>query len=144
MVREKKDKCWWSFCKDSGLQSPWEVVRWARDPWRERERMGRLKGSNRLWVNGDEEKVRCLVSDVFGTPSAVVPVLAREWDRCPMSREELECSVQKALGRTKNGSAAGPDGISYRLIKAVRDTRLGRELIEEEVDSLWRGIISGA
>ena len=48
MVREKKNKCWRSFCEDSGLQSPWEVVKWARDLWRERERMGRLKGTNGL------------------------------------------------------------------------------------------------
>ena len=39
--------------------------------------MGRLKGSNGLWVDGDEEKVRCLVSDVFGTPSAIAPALGR-------------------------------------------------------------------
>ena len=32
MVKEKKDRCWRAFCKDSGLQLPWEVVRWARDP----------------------------------------------------------------------------------------------------------------
>ena len=139
MVREKKDKCWRFFCEDSGLQSPWEVGRWARDPWRERERMGCLKGSNGLWVDGDEEKVRCLVSGVFGTPSAVAPALVREWDRCPMTREELKCSVRKALGGTKNSLAPGPDGVSYRLIEAVRDTRLGRVLIEEVVDSLWRG-----
>ena len=144
MVREKKDKCWRSFCEDSGLQSLWEVVRWARDPWRERERMRRLEGTNGLWVDGDEEKVRCLVSEVFGAPSDHAQIVAREWDRCPMSREKLECSVRKALGGTKNGSAPGPDGISYRLIKAVRDTRLGRELIEEIVDNLWRGIIPDA
>ena len=45
--------------------------------------------------------------------------------------------------RTKNGSAPGPDGISYRLIKAIRDTRLGRELIEEVVDCLQAGVIPG-
>ena len=31
--------------------------------------------------------------------------------------------------------------ISYRLIKVVRDTRLGRELVDEVVDNLVRGII---
>ena len=36
-----------------------------------------------------------------------------------MSREEIEHSVRRALGRTKNGSAPGSDGISYRLIKAI-------------------------
>ena len=103
--------------------------------------MGRLKGTNGLWVDGDEEKVRCLLSEVIGTPSVDARILAREWGRCPMSREELECSVRKALGGTKNGSAPGPDRISYRLIKGVKDTRLGRESIEEVVHSLLGGII---
>ena len=40
-----------------------------------------------------------------------------------------------------NNSAPGPDGVGYRLIKAVRDTRLGRELVGEIVDSLVRGEI---
>lgn len=46
MVREKKEKCWRAFCDESGLQSPWKVVRWARDPWHIQERMGRLRGRN--------------------------------------------------------------------------------------------------
>ena len=58
-----------------------------------------------------------------------------------MSEEDLEESVRRALVRTKNGSAPGPDGMSYRLIKAIRDTRLGRELIEEVVDCLHAGVI---
>ena len=65
MVKEKKDRCWRAFCEDSGLQSPWEVVRWARDPWRERERMGRLKNARGRWLDADVEKVRCLLSEVF-------------------------------------------------------------------------------
>ena len=50
----------------------------------------------------------------------------------------------RALGRTKNGSAPGPDGIGYRLIKAVRDMRLGRERVDEVVDNLVRGVIPPA
>ena len=68
LVREKKDRCWRAFCEDSGLQSPCEVVRWARDPWRASERMGRLRGANRVCLEGDREKVGGLVSDVFGPP----------------------------------------------------------------------------
>ena len=119
-------------------------MRWARDPCRERERIGRLRGANGVWVDRDEEKVGCLVSEVFGVPSEGVQSRARAWGRYPMSREVLECSVRRALGKTKNGSAPGPDGISYRLIKAVRDTRLGRELSDEVVDNLWRGVIPAA
>ena len=100
--------------------------------------------ANGLWVDRDEEKVGHLVSEIFGVPSEGVRSGARAWGRCPMSRGELECSVRRALGKTKNGSAPGPDGISYRPIKAVRDTRLGRELIDEVVDNRWRGVIPAA
>ena len=115
-------------------------MRLARDPWREHERMGRLKGANGVWMISDEEKVECQVSEVFGLPSERARVEPRIWEQFPVSREELECSVQRALGRTKNGSAPGPDGVGYRLIKAVKDTRLWRELIDEVVDNLWRGL----
>lgn len=49
--------------------------------------------------------------------------------------------MRHALRRTKNRSAPGPDRRSYRLIKAVRDTRLGRKLLEEVVDYLHIGVI---
>ena len=42
----------------------------------------------------------------------------------------------KALGGTSNTSAAGPDGISYKMIKKVLSTSLGQELIEEIVHNL--------
>ena len=88
--------------------------------------------------------MRCLVLEVFGVQSDVGRAGIGTRGQCPMSREELENSDRRALGRTKNGSAPGPDGISYRLIKAVKDTRLGRELIEEVVENLWRGVIPAA
>ena len=69
IVKGKKNRCWRAFCEDSGLQSPWEVVRWARDPWRERERMGRLQDARGRWLEADVEKTHCLVSEVFGGTS---------------------------------------------------------------------------
>ena len=62
----------------------------------------------------------------------------------PASQDEIETAVRRALGRTKDGSAPGPDGVGYRLIKAVRDTRLKGELIEEIVDYLACGVIPPA
>ena len=38
----------------------------------------------------------------------------------------------------------GPDGIGYRLIKAVRDMRLGKEQVDEVVDNLVAGVIPPA
>ena len=146
LVREKKDQCWRAFCEESGLQSPWEMVRWARDPWRVSDRMRRLRGSNGVWLDGDGEKVGGLVRDVFGLP-AVDPApwigegLGVDF---PYSRVDVRRWVLAALGRTKNGSAPRPDGISYRLIKAVRDSRLGWELVDEVVDCLVCGVIPSA
>ena len=59
----------------------------------------------------------------------------------PNDRVEVRKWVLSALGRTKNKSAPGPDGFSYRLIKAVRNTRLGHELVDEVVDNLVYGVI---
>ena len=39
--------------------------------------------------------------------------------------------VCSALSGTKNNSAAGPDGVGYRLIKAVWDTGMGTKVLEE-------------
>ena len=43
-----------------------------------------------------------------------------------LDREVVRGWVLGALRGTKNNSAPGPDGVGYRLIKAVRDTHLGR------------------
>ena len=47
--------------------------------------------------------------------------------------------IRRALSRTRNRSALGPDGIRYLLIKAVVDMRLGRELIGDIAYGLIRG-----
>ena len=105
--------------------------------------MGRLRGANGVWLESEEEMVSGLVGDVFGQ----VGVVPEPWVGgglavdFPYSREEVRKWVLGALGRTKNGSASGLDGIGYRLIKAVRDTRLGRELVDEVVDNLVMGVV---
>ena len=95
------------------------MVSWARDPWRVSDRMGRLRGSSGLWLDGDGAKVDWLVRDVFGEPAEdpvpwVGEALLVDF---PYSRGEVRGWVLCALGRTRNGSAPAPDGISYRLIK---------------------------
>ena len=45
------------------------------------------------------------------------------------------------MSGTKNNSAAGPDGIRNRLLKAVWDTRLGNEVLGEVVAALRGGYI---
>ena len=81
------------------------------------------------------------MSEVFGAPVNVLESGLWEGEGCPISKEELEESVRHGLRRMKNGPTPGPDRISYMLIRAVRDTRLGRELIEVVVDCLHAAVI---
>ena len=48
LVGEKKKKCWRTFCEEHGRKDPWEIVRWAKDPWRMKTRMRNLgpRGDN--------------------------------------------------------------------------------------------------
>ena len=49
--------------------------------------------------------------------------------------------VRGGLSGTKNNSAAGPDGVGQTLIKAVRDPRLGTEVLGKVVAALRGGYI---
>ena len=141
LIRDGKRKCWEDFCTESGEKSPWEVVRWAKDPWRLKERMGRLRGTDGEWLESEGDKVGRLVRDLFGEEAAQDAMGMGEHVECPYGMDEVMEWVRYALSGTKNNSAAGPDGVGYRLIKAVRDTRLGNELLREVVAALRGGYI---
>ena len=82
-----------------------------------------------------------LVRDLFGEEAAQDAVGMREREDCAYDADEVMGWVRSTLSGTKNNSAAGPDGVGYRLIKAVRDTRLGIELLGEVVAALRGGYI---
>jgi len=58
--------------------------------------------------------------------------------QCSPATEERN---RKALARTKSNSAAGPDGISYRLLKLVKDTPIGQAVIKEIASWVETGLI---
>ena len=141
LIRDGKRKCWEDFCTESEAKSPWEVVRWAKDPWRLKERMGRLRGADRAWLESEGEKVDGLVRDLFGEEAAQDAMDMGDGGECPYGTDEVMEWVCDALSGTKDNSAAGPDSVGYRLIKAIRDTRLGSELLGEVVSALRGGYI---
>ena len=82
-----------------------------------------------------------LVRDLCGEEAAQASVVVGEGEECPYSEDSAMEWVCSALSRTKNNSAAGPDGVGYRLITAVRDTKLGIEVLREVVAALRGGYI---
>ena len=72
-----------------------------------------------------------LVRDIFDEEAAQASVVVEEGGQCPYRKDEVMEWVRGALSGTKNNSAAGPDGVGYRLIKAVWDTGMGTKVLEE-------------
>lgn len=46
-------------------------------------------------------------------------------------KEETKATVRRALSKTKNTSALGPDEVTWRLLKMIKDTRLGEAVLED-------------
>ena len=142
LIRRKKEACWRKFCEESGDKNPWEVVRWARDPFRLGKRMGVLRDAAGTQLASNQEKVDGFVCDIFGREEGgVKPNWEREYPEWPLRAGTLEDMVLTSIRGTSNKSAAGPDGIGYRLIKLVLGTRLGRKLVALIVDHLQKGLI---
>ena len=141
LIQEGKRKCWEDFCTESGEKSPWEVVRWAKDPWRLKERMGRMRGADGRWLESEGDKMDGLVSDLFGRDVGGAAGDDSARVECPYGEDAVMRWVQDALSRTKNNSAAGPDGVGYKLIQVVRDTKLGYEVLGEVGAALRGGYI---
>ena len=104
--------------------------------------MGRLRGADGRWLESEGDKVDGLVKDLFGEETTQATVVAEGGGECPYGEDEVMEWVRNALSGTKNNSAAGPDGVGYRLIKAVQDTRLGTEVLGEVVAALRGGYIT--
>ena len=56
--------------------------------------------------------------------------------------EEIVTKVEIALNGTQNSAASKPDGISYRFIKTIKDTILGKKVLEEVARNLIKETIS--
>ena len=65
MIAEKKERCWRKYCEKNGRRDLWEVVRWAKDPWRLKTRMRNMTDMEGKRLVTDQEKVEGLVGDVF-------------------------------------------------------------------------------
>ena len=103
--------------------------------------MRRLRRADGKWLESERDKVDGLVRDLFGEETAQVSGVVGKGEGCPYSEDEVMEWVRGALSGTKNNSAAGPDEVGYRLIKAVRDTKLGIEVLGEVVAALRGGYI---
>ena len=105
-----------------------------------------MRTKERKELISDQEKVQGLVQDLFGwdenrQPTRVPQPEERRNDIGDNEGRFMVAQVIKALSGTSNSSAPGPDGVSYKLLKAIKDTRLGKEVVEAVATNLIRGKI---
>ena len=90
----------------------------------------------------DEQKADGLVRDLFGwneESERKGPQESAEYGQDEI--QDMEERVRRTLMGTQNSSALGTDGISYRLVKAIKDTPLGEELVNEVAVQFLEGTI---
>ena len=104
--------------------------------------MGCLRGADSRWLESVSDKVEGLVHDLLGVEVGWMAVgETGMYMNFPYSKEPVTVWVHHTLSGTKSNSAVGLDEVVYRLIKAVRDTRLGQEVLCEVVAVLIGGNI---
>ena len=92
-------------------------------------------------MESEGDKADGLVRDLFGEEAAQATMVVGGGGEYPYSEDEVMEWVRGALSGTKNYSAAGPDGVGYRLINAVQDKSLGTEVLGKVVAALRGGYI---
>ena len=132
------------------------MARLARDPWRLRLSMRELNDDEGNPLITDREKAEALEKRHFhwdkdgrqledteakegGRETEELRELEEERVTPSYSKQELKSKLRKALQRTSNTSAPGPNGMSYRFIKALRDTIFEDELLTQLAKELQRG-----
>jgi len=107
----------------------WDIVRVCKNPFNSRARCGVITNDQGTYET-DEEKARAFIQHNLITEPAAPRTAVGLQRRQPVS-EPARRRVEQALCRTRNNSAPGPDNISWKLLKAIRGTPLGKAIIED-------------
>jgi len=104
-------------------------VRICKNPFNNRPRCGELNDGI-FSYQSDEEKLQAFKNHnlIMDPAEPRRPVQRQERHK---GKEEWVQRAREALGKTKNSSAPGPDGVTWKLLKKIKDTKLGRALLED-------------
>ena len=94
--------------------------------------MRNLRDMEGTTLETNKQKVEGLVRDLFAwNEESEIKGPHKKVEYGQNEIQDMEERVSRAFKGTKSSSVPGPDGISYQLIKAVKDTLLSAELINE-------------
>jgi len=106
------------------------MVRICKNPFNNRARCGAIKDDDGNVYEGDHDKFEAFKRHNLITDPAEPRAEVRQQERRQASETTIR-RVELALRKTKGNSAPGPDGISWKLLKLIRNTQLGKALMED-------------
>ena len=137
-IRKAKREMWSNWVTEG--KEVWDIVRVCKNPFGMRERCGVVVDKEGIRSESKEELLEAFIKHNLITEAGVVrdkvgPQRRRTPEADTMTR------IHKALKKTRNNSAAGPDGISWQLVKALKGTRVGKALLEDigQVSEIKKG-----
>ena len=110
----------------------WQCARVARNPLGLHAKCGDITTEDGPVITECREKGEAfaqynLVTDEIDSTPATLRWTVR---RMPAGKQAM-ARVMMALKRTKNSSTSGPDGIPCRVWKMLKNTRLGRDALQD-------------
>ena len=112
----------------------WKIARVARNPFNLRERCGSLQREDGQVVEEHDEAGKCrafLEHNIICGDPAPESERRDHGTRKVALKAETKTAVRRALSKTKNTLAPGPDGVTWKLLKMIKDTRLGEAVLED-------------
>ena len=132
-IKEAKKEQWRKFVEEG--EDVWTIARIAKNPFNLKNRCGSSQEEDGLVVDEYDQEGKCKAflrhNIICGQPAPEATPRPR-MKSSPLSEDTRE-RVRRALMKTRNHSAPGPDGVTWRLLKAIRDTRLGRAVLDDVV-----------
>jgi len=126
-IRKAKKEMWNDWVSKG--KEVWDIVRVCKNPFNMRERCGTLKDDDGTYETQEEKRRAFIRHNLITTPTAERTAVPEQ----PRRKPDADTMVQvlHALKKTRNDSAPGIDGVSWKLLKKLKDTRLGRAVLED-------------
>ena len=127
-IRKAKREMWVDWVSKG--KEVWDIVRVCKNPFGLRERCGTLKDSEGRTHDTSEGKRQAFVAhNLITMPAEARSRVGRQKRREPS--EETMVQLRHMLQNTRNDSAPGPDGISWKLLKMIQHTAIGRAVLQD-------------
>jgi len=127
-IRTAKRHMWDNWLEEG--RDVWDMVRICKNPFNYRAPYGAIRDDEGNTYEGDQEKFEAFKRHNLITDPAEPREAVGQQQRQRATSTTLR-RVDQALRKTKSNSAPGPDGISWKLLEAIRETPLGRAIIED-------------